>query len=160
MPVQAEVRIIRGRTLPRRLRQLRKDLEDRVEAHRAAGQLQVQRIIQNVRAGRGPDGNQLRPLSQSTLDDRRRRGVGGTTPLIDTGQMINSLRVFVRQTTRESITEIRPTGRQVVKAAAHQQGLGVPARPWLGINTTEVREHRRIFVDDMRVKAKKASRGA
>ena len=63
MVVRVDVKIIQGKTLQKRMIRLKKDLENRVEPHRKAGKLLIQRIIQDVRAGRSPDGNRLQPLS-------------------------------------------------------------------------------------------------
>lgn len=60
-------------------------------AYAAAGMILVSGIKKKITSGLEP------PLSPVTLSERKRKGFKGTKPLIETGQLVNSINYFVKK---------------------------------------------------------------
>lgn len=77
---------------------------------------------------RAPDGTGWEPLKPATVRKRRR---GSSKPLVDTGQLRNSI-------TSVALNASLRVGTNVPYAGVHQfgGGRGIPARPFLPISST------------------------
>lgn len=101
-------------------------------------------IDDRFRTGTDPDGRPWRPLSQTTIDRRRRgRGRGSPQPLLDTGRLRGSI-------TAVGTDRAVVFGTNVVYAPTHQFGRSdnlmfgrtpapIPARPFLPISDDGLR---------------------
>ena len=87
-------------------------------------------------------GSNVRPLAPATVAEKIRHGSPTPdTPLMDTGEMVESVEVWVEESGGAVVGHvgIRTSSRATI-ALFHEYGLGVPARPTLRPVADEMRE--------------------
>ena len=110
--------------------------------HSVGDFIKRQTIKERFDKEQSPDGVKWKPLSQSRINQRKKRNKTGNMKILqDTGELRRS--IHFRADKNGVII-----GSKLKYAATHQFGRGkIPARPYLGINELEKKLIRNLFRD-------------
>lgn len=109
------------------------------------------------------EGRPIRPLKESTIARRERRGTGGDHPLNEYGRMLRSFDTDVKIGKNVSTTRVGPRGRRggvgnQKKANLHWKGFKdrgggyVPPRQFMGLNERDIKQTKDEFQKYIKVR--------
>ena len=144
--------------LRRELKKLRRRLEDNSAEMNQIGREGVSDVKNNIRQGRGADGKRFERLAESTLNDRRRKGISSRKPMRATGKTERSIVSSVDQRGRSSIVRIGPrTKRERDKLLFNMSDTAhVRARAPLGVSRKLKTKSKQISIKEMKRDIRKA----
>jgi len=132
------------------------DLSGQRALKEAIGQAIVDRIVKRTKSGKSVQGGAFRGYSKAYRKSQvfQAAGKGGTPNLTLSGDMLGTMDFKLKG------NKVRigwDDAEENAKAANHNQGITLPKREFLGVQTKEIKDIEKDFVKDFKAALKKKS---